>query len=137
MDSDFVYQGDGHDGLLKFEDITEQVESSYEHVPGLIENAKQTVAGDEPTILTGTQCNNPRACPFKGYCNATRLEYPIESLPRAGKIVDALRQEDIHAIEDIPEGWLTNATHEKVRRAVTNGEAEIDAELIDFIKELK
>ena len=137
VDSDFVYQGNGHDGLLKFEDITEQVESSYEHIPGLIENAKQTVDGDEPDILTGTQCNNPHACPFKGYCNATRPEYPIESLPRAGKIVDALRQEDIHAIEDIPEGWLTNSTHEKVRRAVASGEAEIDAELIDFIKGLE
>lgn len=40
VDSDFVYQGDEHNGLLKFKDITEQVESSYEHIPGLIENAK-------------------------------------------------------------------------------------------------
>ncbi len=136
VDSEFIYQGNSHDGALKFEDITDQVKKTYKHIPDLIENAKQTVSGAEPIIATGTQCNKPHACPFKAYCNATRPEYPIESLPRAGKAVGALRQEGIHAIGDIPEGRLTNAIHEKVRRTVISGKPEIDAELTTFIKEL-
>lgn len=136
VDSEYVYQGEGYGGLLKFEDVTEQVLESFQYIPGLIENANLTVAGDEPLTLTGPQCNKPHACPFKQYCQADRPEYPIETLPYIGKVLDALRQEDIHTIEDIPEGWLTNAIHERVRRTVLSGEAEIDAELVQMVKDL-
>jgi hypothetical protein len=136
VDSEFVYQGNGYDGLLKFEDITEQVLDSYQYIPGLIENAGNTVAGEEPLILTGPQCKKPHPCPFQDYCNATRPEYPIESLPRSAKIVDALRQKGIEAIEDIPENWLTNEIHQRVRRTVISGEAEIEQKLITFLQGL-
>jgi hypothetical protein len=136
VNSDYVYQGNGYDGLLLFEDVTEQVLNSYQYIPGLIENATRTVAGDEPLIFTGPQCNKPHPCPFKQYCQANRPEYPIETLPRSAKVVDALRQEGIDAIADIPENWLTNAIHERVRRTVLSGEAEIDAELVQLVKDL-
>jgi hypothetical protein len=137
LNSDFVYQGNGYDGLLKFEDVTSFVQTSYPDIPGLVEHARRVMAGAEPPlVLTGPQCNKPHGCPFQGHCSAGRPEYPIESLPRSAKIVDALRQEGIAAIEDIPDNWLNNEIHQRVRRTVISGQPEIDAELVEAVRGL-
>jgi hypothetical protein len=137
LNADFVYQGNGYDGLLKFDDITSFVQDAYPNIPGLVENARQVMAGAEPPlVLTGPQCNNPTACPFQGYCSAGRPEYPVESLPRSAKIVDICRQNGITAIADIPENWLTSEIHQRVRRTVLSGQPEIDAELVNAVREL-
>jgi hypothetical protein len=133
----FVYQGDGYEGLLNFNDATASIQDSYQHIPSLVENARLVRAGTEPPlILTGPQCNSPIACPFQGYCSAGRPEYPVESLPRSAKIVDVCRQNGIAAIADIPENWLTSEIHQRVRRTIITGQPEIDAELLSLIRTL-
>ncbi len=137
VNSDFVYQGNGYDGLLKFEDLTDFARDSYPKIPNLLANARATLeTPDPPLVLPGPQCNKPHACPFQQYCEAGRPDYPVESLPRSGKIVDICRQNGITAIADIPENWLTNEIHQRVQRTVRSGKAEIDPLLIETVRNL-
>ena len=80
----------------------------------------------EPEIETGPQCTDPYSCPFIDYCHGEETEYPLRHLPRISRqLIDALTAEGIEDIRDIPEGRLSSATQEWVRRVTITGEPEL------------
>ena len=69
VDTSFVYQGDGnYHGLLKSVRLDAELEALLEQVPLWVSGARSTLAGDEPCIEPGAQCDDPFECPFKAYC---------------------------------------------------------------------
>ena len=84
--------------------------------------------GGEPEIEMGSHCENPYDCPFIDYCRGEETEYPLRHLPYISRQRDALTAEGIEDIRDIPEGRLSSATQERVRRVTITGEPELKPE---------
>ena len=77
----------------------------------------------------GPHCKNPYSCPLIDYCRGEETEYPLRHLPRIyPHVLDALTAEGIEDIRDIPEGRLSSATQERVRRVTIAGEPELKPE---------
>ena len=69
IDKSFVYQGDGnYHGLLKSERLDGEVKKLEGQVQLWVNGARSTLAGDEPCIEPGMQCDEPFECPFYSYC---------------------------------------------------------------------
>ncbi len=136
VDNSFVYPGNmRYDGLLKFVDLGEPVESMLSNVPHWISDCRSTLSGPEPDIRPGEQCTDPYPCPFIDHCQPLEPEsgYPVTTLYRKGRIVTELLSEGIKDLRDIPSGRLKNTTHERQRRVAIAGKAEIDSEARDIL----
>jgi hypothetical protein len=85
IDNEFVYPGgENYQGLLREVDIGDDVVRLDPEVASLARTARAAVAGDEPDIAVGKQCNTPYECPFIGHC-WPKDKFPVQSLPRASK----------------------------------------------------
>jgi hypothetical protein len=141
IDNTFVYQGDGdYAGLLKPVDVSVTACELASKVPGWIHAARQTLAGGKPAIDVGKQCRTPYGCPFLDACTAEsphpKTPYPVEMLPRVGKLADELRSEGINDVRDIPPGRLDSTTQERVRRISISGQAELSPLVAESMRRL-
>lgn len=135
VDNSFVYLGNGnYAGLLKYEDITNDVVALKKDLPDLVADFTQVLNGDMPCVDVGDQCYDPFECPFLSFCSPKATEYSIDILPRVGKVAEELAAEGIEDIRFIPEGRLKSELHEKVRRVTVSGKAETDPALTKCLK---
>ena len=95
-------------------------------VGGWVGRFQQVLGGGEPARETGSHCNTPFECAYKAYCGGEPPEYPVEILPRGGKLVAALREEGYRDLTEVPEARLTSEQHLRVWRASRSGQAEHD-----------
>jgi len=136
----FVYPGKGcyHqvkrngtvNSLFTEVDVTAEIKPMVKNeVPKWIAAARKTLAGDMPARTEN--CDEPYVCPFKDYCYPQTADYPTECLPRIGKAkARTLLAAGYQDIRDIPQGDLTNDTHERIRQAELRiGAAKILAKL--------
>ncbi|MFQ5755678.1 MAG: DUF2779 domain-containing protein [Acidiferrobacterales bacterium] len=129
IDNTFVYAGDGnYEGLLKHVDLTAAVRPLQEQVAVWVNEFKQILAGPPPQIEVDGHCKKPYECPFLTYCTREHPEYPVTALPNGGRLIQELLAEGIEDIREIPEGRLSNALQERVRRVTVHGETELDPE---------
>ncbi len=130
INNQFVYPGNGdYQGLFHYENITEEVRELSREVPQWVHRYREMLSGNEPEIEIGPQCTDPYPCPFIEYCRGEETEYPLRHLPRISRQrIDALTAEGIEDIRDIPEGRLSSATQEWVRRITIAGESELKPE---------
>jgi hypothetical protein len=136
VDTSFVYQGDGnYDGLIKYEDRTDAVRGRLPQVPAWIEKARQALANGMPKKIVGPHCRDPYECAFLDYCTPNTA-YPVTKLPRPSKFTYALLEQGIGDIRQIPDGTLTNPTHELIRRLTIAGETKLDPEAAEHLREL-
>jgi hypothetical protein len=90
LNSQWRYPGGGdYAGLFRRLDVTAEATALEVLVPQWADQACAVLAGDMPQVVTGKQCTEPYACPFKAHCltlDPPRPEHPIELLPdSAGK----------------------------------------------------
>lgn len=126
VDNRFVYPGSGdYDGLFASVDVTPDARALQAEVPGWIRAAQATLAGPEPDVAPGPQCADPYDCPFTGHCHppADPDAYPVEELPRAGRLADRLRAEGFADIRSVPQERLQNDSHRLVWEALQQGRA--------------
>jgi len=135
INTNFVYQGDGnYDGLFTFVDIAKDIREQLRTVPQIVSRLRKMLKGTEPIIGIGPHCHEPFECPFLNYCTPPQPEYPVNLLPRGGKVITALLAEGYRDLRDVPPGRLTNATHERIWRVTKAGKPELlpgGKELID------
>lgn len=137
IDSDFVYPGGGdYQGLFKAIDVTADIAPLKAAVPGWIEKCQQALAGDEPVIAMGKQCNDPNPCPFIDHCAPPTTEYPVTILPRGGKLTESLIEAGYTDLRDVPGHRLEKESHLRVWRVTRTGIAERDPELAEQLKAL-
>ena len=86
--------------------------------------------------ISTTHCRKPYDCVFLTYCRNGQSEYHVSTLPNGGRVVQELLNEGIEDIRDIPEGRLTNATQERVRRVTVAGRAELDDRAAECLRDL-
>ncbi len=132
IDNSFVYPGDGdYQGLFHYADITNQIADMCAEVPDWINAARETLAGDEPCIALGAQCDTPFECPFFGYCSP-RIEikdaFPPEVLPYGGTLAATLRAEGYTDLRDVPEERMESWKHQRVWQVTKSGQAVLNPE---------
>jgi hypothetical protein len=129
-----------YEGLLIEQDLTSEVEALLPQVESLAVESEQIMASDQmPRIAMGAQCTRPHACPFIARCTAQQgagAEYPIELLPRGGKIVPALRAEGYSDLMQVPTGRLKGAVHQRVHAATLSGSVYFDAVATQALRRL-
>ncbi len=141
VNSSFIYQRAGHyDGLLKVEDITNQVNELVPEIPGIVETLKAVAAAPVPVITTGDHCGDPYQCPFLDHCRAQEPpgpEFPVSILPRAGKsLLEHLRGQGWLDVRDVPLTELRNDKHRRVAEVTANGVPAIAPELFAALAEI-
>jgi len=126
INNGFVYAGDGdYSDLFHYEPLTAEITPLKREVPKWVRRYKRLLDDAEPCIDMGPQCTDPYECPFIEYCRGEESGYPLRYLPGRQAIVAELAAEGIDDIRAVPEGRLTNAKQEWVRRVTAAGEAEL------------
>lgn len=135
----FSYPGNGnYQGLFTHMDITGSIAELELDVPDWISAAEHTLAGDEPLIEAGDQCNHPFSCPFKSYCcseNLDTVSYPPEILPRSKVLAKKLRAEGVDDLRNVSEDRL-NLNQQRIRRVSIKQQAEVNPQAGKILKGL-
>jgi len=127
VDNDFVYDGDAdYRGLLREEDVQDDVDALLPSVGEWVAEARGVVAGEEPATGVGKHCFAPYECPFVNHCWPQDTDYPLLGLGgRATK--EALGRwiaEGIVDVRDIPSDRL-NETQQRIQRITRSGRPEL------------
>ncbi len=131
IDGSFIYSGDQqYQGLFVEKTIDRQIADRLPQVIHWVRDAQNMLAGDEPTIGAGHQCDEPFACPFLTYCApiVNGPEYPVDILPRSQGLVAALKAEGYDDLRTVPDDRLERMIHQKVWRVTQTGQAELSEE---------
>jgi hypothetical protein len=137
VDTGFVYPGnDDYEGLLREEDITQDVRAMANDVPNWVRACRKTLDGPEPEIEVDDQCGKPYPCPFLDHCLGPQPEYPVSTLARGGKLVDQLLADGITDLRDVPLDRLKNPIHLRQVRTVKRRQAELDPAARDVFADL-
>ena len=138
----FVYQGDGnYHGLFHHAPLDVEVSGLMAQVPGWIQAARTTLAGDEPDIAPGAHCDDPFECSFKAHCNRAVVQpaqpaYSLDVLTRMRASAKAnLRSLGFADARDVPEVQL-NALQRRIQRVSQTGVAELTQEAAQILAEL-
>jgi hypothetical protein len=108
--------------LLKSSRVDVEVNELLSEVPHWVDGARVTLAGDEPCVDVGEQCDDPFECPFKAYCmrNIDLPEMPDFSLDvlyrMSGKKKEELRGLGYHDARRVPARYL-NETQLMIQKA--------------------
>ncbi|MBI5626594.1 MAG: DUF2779 domain-containing protein [Nitrosomonadales bacterium] len=132
IDKSFVYQGDGnYHGLLKAVRLDAEVKELLDQVPLWVSGARTTLAGDEPCIEPGAQCDDPFECPFKAYCMRDmdipeEPEYPLGVLSGLREsLKHELHELGYHDARHVPVEYL-NDKQSMIQRASKTGKPKFD-----------
>ena len=134
IDTAFAYQGDGnYQGLFHHAPLDELIVPLLEEVSDWVAQARLTLAGDEPAIAPGAQCDDPFECPFKTYCNQNIAQpvqpaYSLDVFARMRATTkDDLRAKGFENALQVPEQYL-NETQRRIQRVSQTGVAELTQE---------
>lgn len=127
--------------LLKIEDISADVDALIDETKLNIKSAlKLLKEPEEPQIRILKQCAKPYDCPFASYCHADRPEHSIYDIAGglSEKKLNALLDQGILEIKDIPEEFLTNEKQRLHQHTVKHDEVYIEkSEIKKHLAELK
>lgn len=132
INNQFIYRGDGdYAGLFKDEDVTAEATGRTREVATWIATQQKMLAGREPDIAMGVQCNTPYACEFQDYCRAqcgiASVEYPVTMLPRGGRLIEELESEGYADLRDVPaKRFGTHTIFLRMREASRSGKPFLD-----------
>ena len=130
VNNQFVLRRAGdYAGLLLEVDITESVQGFLPEAAARALEFQEVMASDlMPGIAVGPQCLTPTMCPFLARCTAGHVtpEYPVDVLPRGGKIVAELLADGYRDLRDVPAKLLTDELHRRVFDATCSGLAFFD-----------
>jgi len=133
VNNQFIYERDGdYEGLLAQVDITAEVEKLLPSIPSIVKSLAAVASGPVPDITTGPQCTTPYGCPCFEYCRASEPpgpDFPVDILPRAGRLADELREEGFEDVRDVPLERLQRPLHQRVAEASRTGEAYASPDL--------
>jgi CRISPR/Cas system-associated exonuclease Cas4 (RecB family) len=141
VDSQFELRSPGeYEGLLIEQDLSSEVESLLPEVESATEESTAVMAQKQmPQIPMGPQCTRPHPCPYIARCTAQQGPaplFPVELLPRGGKIVPALRAEGYRDLLQVPIGRLKGAVHQRVHQATLSGTVFFDAAATRALRKL-
>ena len=97
----------------------------------VVDEARRILNGQKPQCSTGAHCTSPFDCEFVAQCKEAEPEppeWPIAELPNTGKrLAAAWAESQIYDLRELPEDAQLSALHERIRQAVTSGQAFVDS----------
>ena len=84
------------------------------------------LAGIEPEVAPGDQCNKPYECPFQAHCSAGQptMEWPVDILPRGGG--KRLARMGYADLRDVPAELMNTREQERIHAATLSGVTDHD-----------
>lgn len=129
IDTSFVLEREGDfAGLFADTDCLAQIADAVEARTQLVADARAVLAGDEPDIVPGDQCDSPFACEFRAWCTRDQPpgpEWPVDILPRGGGA--KWRERGIDNLLDL-EAEALSPLHARVLEATRTGKPFHDME---------
>ncbi len=130
IDTGFVLKRAGdYDGLFKSRDLTLEIRPLVAGRDGVVQTAREVLAGAEPSILPGAQCHQPFDCEFQTWCGKALdvgPEWPISLIPRIGsRLAQKWAQDGILDLRDVPDGGMIGIA-ERIRQVTRTGETYRD-----------
>jgi len=130
VDNAFEYAGDGdYRGLLRENDLTEQVFELLPGVPAWVERARAAAAGPLPEVPVGQHCTSPYECPFLHVCWPVRgeagVEYPVQGLGGARKKLGAWVMDGYRDLREVPADEIRSEVQARIHRVTRSGRAEL------------
>lgn len=133
INREFVYPGQQHyQGLFAETRIDQEVAARLPFISSWVKDAQATLAGKEPDIPPGEQCEQPFSCPFWMHCQPATsgtADYPVTILPRSQRLVEELKREGYADLREVPEERLENERQRTVWRATQSGQAIVGEEI--------
>lgn len=131
VDNRFVLKRAGdYAGIAVEADVTPQVEASLQQTADTASDQLAIIGLPEaPEREMGAHCTSPYDCPFIARCSAARAaipDFPVEVLPRGGKLINELREEGYEDLRSVPRERLTNPDHRRVHGATVSGKPFFD-----------
>ncbi len=122
----FVYAGDGnYDGLLRENDLTDEVRLLEPTVLELLVKAREAVTGPLPNVVVGSQCTSPYECQFINHCWPMNARYPIIGLRGSrAKLAEYVAQ-GCKDIRDVDAADISAETQQRIHEVTCSGEPEI------------
>jgi len=125
INNQFVYAGDGnYDGLLRDNDVAEDVRAMEYTVLELGAKAREAVSGPMPVIDVGAHCNKPYECQFISHCWPMDAEYPVTGLGGRNAKLSKFVALGARDIRDVNADVLTAETQARIHRVTVSGEPE-------------
>jgi hypothetical protein len=126
----FILLRDGHfDGLLLDTDLLAEVVTIANDRGKLVSQARETLAGTEPTILPSDHCHAPFTCEFSNHCHAAQPpgpDWPVSILPLGGG--KRWLEQNTHDLLAVDRDAFTNETHRRVYDSTLTGRPFHDVE---------
>lgn len=127
----FVLEREGdYRGLLAEADVTREVDELEEEIVADAARLQRVLdRRTAPSVEMGAHCSSPYECPFVSRCAAesgAEIEYPVELLPRARALAEALRAEGYEDLRDVPAERLSSPLHRRIHAATRSGRADFD-----------
>ena len=137
VDNSFIYPGHGdYRGLLKFVDVTQDIEPLRPTVPELMLRCQQILSGPLPEIPVGRQCGEPYECPFLGWCDRDAPEFPLSILGRHWRLRDQLAAGGYRDLRDVPEADIGNGLPYRIWNATRSGSVFLNPKAADELRAL-
>jgi hypothetical protein len=140
VDTDFIYAGDGqYQGWLKLVDVTAETRERMASVPAWALALQASLAGPMPVVSIGKHCSSPFPCPFFGHCSSlvSRPAFPLDTLPKAAKLIGELAADGYRDIRDVPVERLRSPRHLRMQRCAAHGGFELDRQARDWLEPLE
>ena len=142
VNNEFVLKREGdYRGLLVEDDVTRQVDDLQKEVEATAEDLLGVMRRKTaPSVEMRGQCRSPYECPFIPRCARARgpeIKYPIDLLPRGGKVIEELAADGYEDLRDVPAGRLASPMHRRVHAATVSGRPFFDTSAATELRKLK
>ncbi len=118
MDSEYVRTGALDEAAL-FVAVNVPARSFADAEAALAARTRPT----EPDIAPGSQCSRPRECPFRSHCTPGEIgAYSVARLPRAGRLLQELRELGISDVRQIPADLRMSPSQRHAVWSLTHGQ---------------
>jgi hypothetical protein len=136
-----VYDGRRYrpERLFSIEDVSKEVDKAERNMSALLNDQWRTLGRKSPpNIDPGPQCEDPVTCEFYDQCHEPPPDAHVSYLPRLSqKKLDALLDQGINVISEIPEGFPLGTLARRARQAVRQGIPWFSKGLITKLQELR
>lgn len=128
LNRDYVYPGGEYDlsALFRLGDATEFCREMHGQIDQQVDEFHRLLAGENPPeIGVGDHCFSPYECPYYGHCSEGMAfpRNPIDHLYRLnGRRREALQDQGVESIDDIPADFELTVIQERIRQAVVSGQ---------------
>jgi hypothetical protein len=118
------------DDLFVREPISGRVRSLFPQISGLILAQIAMLEGPLPEVAVGKHCDEPHVCPFRTRCWPALPRHHVETFYGLRREKSAqLATQELAMVDEVPASFSLTIIQERQRRAVTEGELQVEGDL--------